>query len=84
MNGGHAAVALGDDYEAIQARLREAGHQVDDHEHYWGLTALLRAGGLNLVLGGDDELGPLWGTQFANTPARSPAAHNPSHPWLPQ
>jgi catechol 2,3-dioxygenase-like lactoylglutathione lyase family enzyme len=36
MNAGHAAVPLGDDYEATQARLREAGHQVDDHEEYWG------------------------------------------------
>ena len=36
MNAGHAAVPLGDDYEAAQARLREAGHQVDDHEEYWG------------------------------------------------
>jgi catechol 2,3-dioxygenase-like lactoylglutathione lyase family enzyme len=36
MNAGHAAVPLGDAYEATQARLREAGHQVDDHEEYWG------------------------------------------------
>jgi hypothetical protein len=30
MNAGHTAVPLGDDYEATQTRLREAGHQVDD------------------------------------------------------
>ena len=36
MNAGHAAVALGDDYEAAQTRLRKAGHEVDDHEEYWG------------------------------------------------
>ena len=36
MNAGHAAVPLGDDYEATQTRLRDAGHQVDDHEEYWG------------------------------------------------
>lgn len=36
MNVGHAAVPLGDDYEAMQTRLRAAGHQVDDHEEYWG------------------------------------------------
>jgi len=36
MNAGHAAVPLGDDYEATQTRLRDAGHQVDDHEQYWG------------------------------------------------
>ena len=36
MNAGHAAVPVGDDYEATQARLREAGHEVDDHEEYWG------------------------------------------------
>jgi catechol 2,3-dioxygenase-like lactoylglutathione lyase family enzyme len=36
MNAGHAAVPLGDHYEAIQARLREAGFEVDDHEEYWG------------------------------------------------
>jgi catechol 2,3-dioxygenase-like lactoylglutathione lyase family enzyme len=36
MNAGHAAVPLGDDYEPAQARLREAGHRVDDHEEYWG------------------------------------------------
>ena len=36
MNAGHAAVPFGDDYEATQTRLRDAGHQVDDHEEYWG------------------------------------------------
>jgi catechol 2,3-dioxygenase-like lactoylglutathione lyase family enzyme len=36
MNAGHAAVPLGDDYEATQTRLRAAGHHVDDHEEYWG------------------------------------------------
>jgi catechol 2,3-dioxygenase-like lactoylglutathione lyase family enzyme len=36
MNLGHAAVPLDDDYEATQTRLRDAGHQVDDHEEYWG------------------------------------------------
>jgi catechol 2,3-dioxygenase-like lactoylglutathione lyase family enzyme len=36
MNAGHAAVTLGDDYEPAQARLRGAGHTVDDHEEYWG------------------------------------------------
>ena len=36
MNAGHAAVPLGDDYAATQARLRDAGHRVDDHEEYWG------------------------------------------------
>src|SRR6188472_2622486 len=36
MNAGHAAVSLGDDYEATQTRLRDARHQVDDHEEYWG------------------------------------------------
>jgi catechol 2,3-dioxygenase-like lactoylglutathione lyase family enzyme len=36
MNAGHAAVPMGDDYEVAQARLREAGHQVDHHEEYWG------------------------------------------------
>jgi catechol 2,3-dioxygenase-like lactoylglutathione lyase family enzyme len=36
MNAGHAAVPLADDYEATQTRLRDAGHQVDDHEEYWG------------------------------------------------
>jgi catechol 2,3-dioxygenase-like lactoylglutathione lyase family enzyme len=36
MNAGHAAVPLGDDYEAAQSRLRDAGHDVDDHEEYWG------------------------------------------------
>ncbi len=36
MNAGHAAVPLGDDYEATQARLRDAGHRVDDHDEYWG------------------------------------------------
>jgi hypothetical protein len=36
MNAGHAAVPLGDDYEATQRRLRDAGHQVDDHAEYWG------------------------------------------------
>jgi catechol 2,3-dioxygenase-like lactoylglutathione lyase family enzyme len=36
MNAGHAAVPLGDDYEATQQRLRAAGHGVDDHEEYWG------------------------------------------------
>jgi catechol 2,3-dioxygenase-like lactoylglutathione lyase family enzyme len=36
MNAGHAAVPLGDDYEATQTRLRDAGHHVDDHEEYWG------------------------------------------------
>jgi catechol 2,3-dioxygenase-like lactoylglutathione lyase family enzyme len=29
-------VPLGDDYERARARLREAGHRVDDHEEYWG------------------------------------------------
>jgi catechol 2,3-dioxygenase-like lactoylglutathione lyase family enzyme len=33
---GHAAVPLGDDYEATQGRLRDAGHEVEDHEEYWG------------------------------------------------
>jgi catechol 2,3-dioxygenase-like lactoylglutathione lyase family enzyme len=36
MNAGHAAVLLGDDYEATQTRLRDAGHQVDDHSEHWG------------------------------------------------
>ena len=36
MNAGHAAVPLGDDYEATQSRLRAAGHRVDDREQYWG------------------------------------------------
>jgi catechol 2,3-dioxygenase-like lactoylglutathione lyase family enzyme len=36
MNAGHAAVALGEDYEAAQTRLRDAGHQVDEHDEYWG------------------------------------------------
>ena len=36
MKAGHAAVPLGDDYEAAQARLRDAGHTVDDQEEYWG------------------------------------------------
>ena len=36
MNVGHAAAPLGDAYESTQARLRDAGHQVDDHEEYWG------------------------------------------------
>jgi catechol 2,3-dioxygenase-like lactoylglutathione lyase family enzyme len=36
MNAGHAAVPLGEEYEATQMRLREAGHRVDDHEEYWG------------------------------------------------
>ena len=36
MAAGHAAVPLGDRYEATQKRLRDAGHQVDDHEEYWG------------------------------------------------
>ena len=36
MNAGHAAVTLGDEYEATQRLLREAGHQVEDHEEYWG------------------------------------------------
>lgn len=36
MNAGHAAVPLGEDYAPAQTRLREAGHQVDDHEEYWG------------------------------------------------
>ena len=36
MNAGHAAVPLGDEYEAVQARLREAGHEVDDHDEHWG------------------------------------------------
>jgi catechol 2,3-dioxygenase-like lactoylglutathione lyase family enzyme len=36
MNAGHAAVPMGDDYEATQQRLRAAGHRVDDHEEYWG------------------------------------------------
>ena len=42
MNAGHAAVPLGDDYEAAQARLREAGHQVDDHEEYEPVVQMLR------------------------------------------
>jgi catechol 2,3-dioxygenase-like lactoylglutathione lyase family enzyme len=36
MKAGHAAVPLGDDYDATQTRLRAAGHQVEDHEQYWG------------------------------------------------
>jgi catechol 2,3-dioxygenase-like lactoylglutathione lyase family enzyme len=36
MNAGHAAVSLGDDYDATQTRLRGAGHQVDDAEALWG------------------------------------------------
>ena len=36
MAAGHAAVPLGDEYESTQARLRAAGHQVDDHEEYLG------------------------------------------------
>jgi len=36
MNAGHAAVPLGDRYEATKTRLRDAGHQVDDQEEYWG------------------------------------------------
>ena len=36
MAAGHAAVPLGDRYEATQQSLRDAGHQVDDHEEYWG------------------------------------------------
>jgi catechol 2,3-dioxygenase-like lactoylglutathione lyase family enzyme len=36
MAAGHAAVPLGDAYAVTQQRLREAGHQVDDHEQYWG------------------------------------------------
>ena len=36
MDAGHAAVPLGDAYEATQTRLRDAGHQVDDHQEYWG------------------------------------------------
>jgi catechol 2,3-dioxygenase-like lactoylglutathione lyase family enzyme len=36
MAAGHAAVPLGGVYETTQQRLREAGHQVDDHEEYWG------------------------------------------------
>ena len=36
MNAGHAAVPLGEDYEAAHTRLRDAGHEVDDHEEYWG------------------------------------------------
>ena len=36
LNAGHAAVALGEDYEATQTRLRDAGHQVDEHDEYWG------------------------------------------------
>jgi catechol 2,3-dioxygenase-like lactoylglutathione lyase family enzyme len=36
MNAGHAAVPLGDDYDTTQTRLRDAGHQVDDHEEHWG------------------------------------------------
>ena len=36
MNAGHAAVPIGDDYDAAQERLRAAGHQVDEHEQYWG------------------------------------------------
>ena len=36
LKAGHAAVPLGDDYEATQMRLREGGHQVEDHEEYWG------------------------------------------------
>src|SRR3954451_10374777 len=36
MAPGHAAVPLGDEYEPTQERLRAAGHQVDDHEEYWG------------------------------------------------
>ena len=36
MEAGHAAVPLGDDYEAAQSRLRDAGHAVEDHEQYWG------------------------------------------------
>jgi len=35
MNAGHAAVPLGDAYGATQTRLRDAGHEVDDHEEYW-------------------------------------------------
>ena len=27
---------LGDAYGATQTRLRDAGHEVDDHEEYWG------------------------------------------------
>jgi catechol 2,3-dioxygenase-like lactoylglutathione lyase family enzyme len=36
MNAGHAAVPLGEAYEATQTRLRDAGYQVDDREEYWG------------------------------------------------
>jgi catechol 2,3-dioxygenase-like lactoylglutathione lyase family enzyme len=36
MAAGHAAVPLGDEYEATQNRLREAGHTVEDHPEYWG------------------------------------------------
>jgi catechol 2,3-dioxygenase-like lactoylglutathione lyase family enzyme len=36
MAAGHAAVPMGDDYEACQTRLREAGHEVEDHPEYWG------------------------------------------------
>jgi catechol 2,3-dioxygenase-like lactoylglutathione lyase family enzyme len=36
MNAGHAGVPLGDDYDATQTRLRDAGHQVDDAAEQWG------------------------------------------------
>jgi catechol 2,3-dioxygenase-like lactoylglutathione lyase family enzyme len=36
MRAGHAAVPMGDEYAAAQARLREAGHDVEEHEEYWG------------------------------------------------
>jgi catechol 2,3-dioxygenase-like lactoylglutathione lyase family enzyme len=36
LNAGHAAVPLGDHYEATKTRLRDAGHQVDDQEELWG------------------------------------------------
>jgi catechol 2,3-dioxygenase-like lactoylglutathione lyase family enzyme len=36
MEAGHAAVALGNAYDATLARLRDAGHHVDDRERHWG------------------------------------------------
>ena len=50
MAAGHAAVPLGDRYEATQKSLRDTGHQVDDHEEYWGSPrSFVRDPGGNLV-----------------------------------
>ena len=46
---GHTAVVV-DDWEGVIARLRAAGHEVEEHERYWGAArAFTHAPGGHLV-----------------------------------